>query len=75
VFFTGLLPQFGASFAALVLLGLMFSTMTFGWLCCYSLAVDRMGDLLRRSRVRRVLDAVSGTVLVAFGLRIATEQR
>lgn len=74
VFFTGLLPQLGSSFAALVLLGLLFCTMTFGWLCCYSLAVARMGDLLRRSRVRRALDAVTGAVLVAFGLRIAIER-
>jgi threonine/homoserine/homoserine lactone efflux protein len=73
VFFTGLLPQFGSSFAALVLLGLLFCAMTFGWLCCYSLAVARMGDLLRRSRIRRALDAVTGAVLVAFGLRIAIE--
>jgi threonine/homoserine/homoserine lactone efflux protein len=74
VFFTGLLPQSGSSFAALVLLGLLFCTMTFGWLCCYSLAVARMGDLLRRSRIRRTLDAATGAVLVAFGLRIAIER-
>ena len=74
VFFTGLLPQFGSSFAALVLLGLLFCTMTFGWLYCCSLAVARMGDLLRRSRIRRALDAVTGAVLVAFGLRIAIER-
>src|SRR5579859_5681821 len=74
VFFTGLLPQFGSSFAALVLLGLLFCTMTFGWLYCYSLAVAKMGDLLRRSRIRRALDAVTGAVLVAFGLRIAIER-
>jgi threonine/homoserine/homoserine lactone efflux protein len=75
VFFTGLLPQFGSSFAALVLLGLVFCAMTFIWLCSYSLAVARMGDLLRRSRIRRILDAMTGTVLMAFGLRIAIERR
>jgi threonine/homoserine/homoserine lactone efflux protein len=74
VFFTGLLPQFGSSFVTLVLLGLMFCAMTFGWLCCYSLAVARMGNVLRRSRIRRTLDAVTGAVLVAFGLRIAIER-
>lgn len=74
VFFTSLLPQFGTGFAALLLLGLAFCAMTFLWLACYAIAVARMGDLLRRSPVRRVLDAVTGCVLVALGVRLATEQ-
>ena len=76
VFFTSLLPQFGGtSFAALLALGLVFCTMTFVWLSAYGIAVARAGDVLRRPRVRRVVDAVTGTVLVAFGLRLATETR
>jgi threonine/homoserine/homoserine lactone efflux protein len=79
VFFTSLLPQFapngGASFAALLALGLVFCSMTMAWLTAYSLAVDRAGDVLRRPAVRRVLDAVTGAVLVALGLRLATERR
>jgi threonine/homoserine/homoserine lactone efflux protein len=74
VFFTSLLPQFGTSFAALALLGLVFCAMTFCWLACYALAVAKMGDLLRRSPAGRVLDAVTGTVLIALGVRLATEQ-
>jgi threonine/homoserine/homoserine lactone efflux protein len=76
VFFTSLLPQFGGtSFAALLGLGLVFCTMTFVWLSAYGAAVAKAGDVLRRPRIRRVLDAVTGTVLVAFGLRVATESR
>jgi threonine/homoserine/homoserine lactone efflux protein len=73
VFFTSLLPQFGASFAVLALLGLMFCTMTFLWLACYAMAVAKMGYLLRRSPAGRVLDALTGTVLIALGVRLATE--
>jgi threonine/homoserine/homoserine lactone efflux protein len=76
VFFTSLLPQFGGtSFAALLGLGLAFCTMTFVWLSAYGIAVARADDVLRRPSVRRRLDAVTGTVLVAFGLRLATEAR
>jgi threonine/homoserine/homoserine lactone efflux protein len=79
VFFTSLLPQFapagGGSFAAMFALGLVFCTLTFVWLSAYSAAVDRAGHVLRRSGVRRALDAVTGTVLVALGLRLATTQR
>jgi threonine/homoserine/homoserine lactone efflux protein len=74
VFFTSLLPQFGTHFAALTTLGLVFCTMTFLWLTCYVVAIAKMGALLRRSPVRRALDAVTGAVLVALGIRLATEQ-
>jgi threonine/homoserine/homoserine lactone efflux protein len=73
VFFTSLLPQFGTGFAALALLGLMFCAMTFLWLACYAVAVAKAGDLLRRSPARRVLGAVTGSVLVALGVRLAIE--
>jgi threonine/homoserine/homoserine lactone efflux protein len=76
LFFTSLLPQFGGtSFAALLALGLVFCTMTLVWLSAYGVVVAKAGDVLRRSRVRRALDAVTGTVLVAFGLRLAAETR
>ena len=76
VFFTSLLPQFGGtSFAALLGLGLVFCSMTLVWLAGYGVVVARAGDVLRRSRVRRALDGVTGAVLIAFGLRLATERR
>ena len=75
VFFTSLLPQFGSSFAVLSLLGLVFAAMTFTWLAGYAVAVARLGGVLRRARVRRALDAVTGAALIAFGLRLAAEQR
>ena len=77
IFFTSLLPQFatGPSFGALLLLGLVFSSLTLVWLTTYSFAVAKAGDFLRRSRVRRAIDGLTGVVLVALGLRLAAEQR
>jgi threonine/homoserine/homoserine lactone efflux protein len=75
VFFTSLLPQFGSSFAALLALGLVFCTMTLVWLTAYAFAVAKAGDVLRRPAVKRAFDAVFGAVLVALGLRLATEPR
>ncbi len=74
VFFTSLLPQFADTFVGLLGLGLLFSAMTLVWLSAYASAVARAGNVLRRPRVRRALDAVTGLVLVAFGLRLATER-
>jgi threonine/homoserine/homoserine lactone efflux protein len=70
VFFSSLLPQFAQSFAGLLLLGLTFAVMTLLWLS----VVARAGEILRRPRVRRVIDAVVGAVLIAFGARLAAER-
>lgn len=75
VFFTSLLPQFGAeAFGGLLALGLVFCSMTFVWLTAYAFVVARAGDVLRRPAIRRVFDAVLGAVLVALGLRLATDR-
>ena len=71
VFFTSLLPQFGSSFWSLLALGLCFCSLTLAWLSAYSFALAHAGDLLRRPRIRRSLDALTGTLLVAFGIRLA----
>jgi threonine/homoserine/homoserine lactone efflux protein len=77
IFFTSLLPQFATrpSFSALLVLGLVFSSLTLVWLTAYAFAVAKAGDVLRRSRIRRAIDGLTGAVLVALGLRLAAESR
>ena len=75
VFFTSLLPQFADSLAGLLALGLVFCALTLGWLSAYAVAVARAGDVLRRGRVRRWLDAVFGVALDAVGVRLAGADR
>jgi threonine/homoserine/homoserine lactone efflux protein len=75
VFFTSFLPQFappGASFGVLLVLGLVFCLMTLVWLAGYGAFVAQAGDVLRRPRIRRIMEGISGTVLIAFGVRLAT---
>jgi len=78
VFFASLLPQFATPgeglFAALMTLGLVFSVMTFLWLAAYAFVVAKAGEALRRPTIRRWIEAVTGTLLVALGLRIAAER-
>jgi threonine/homoserine/homoserine lactone efflux protein len=74
VFFTSLLPQFGTTFWTMFPLGLCFSALTLAWLAAYAVAVARARALLRRPQVRRMLDAVTGLALVAFGARLAAER-
>jgi threonine/homoserine/homoserine lactone efflux protein len=74
VFFTSLLPQFASSFAAMLALGVLFASFTLVWLSLYAVAVAKAAGFLRRSRVRRALDALTGVVLVALGLRLAVDR-
>ena len=79
VFFTSLLPQFapesGPRFVTFMALGLCFCAMTAAWLTAYAFAVARARTVFERPRIRRVVDGLTGAVLVALGLRLASEQR
>jgi threonine/homoserine/homoserine lactone efflux protein len=78
VFFTGLLPQFapdqGPAFATMLALGVVFAALTLAWLTLYATAVDTARAALQRPAVRRALDAVTGTALIALGVRVAAER-
>jgi threonine/homoserine/homoserine lactone efflux protein len=79
VLFTSLLPQFVAhgstTVAPFLLLGGLFVVMTFVWLSGFALAASRASSALRRPAVKRVLDRLTGVVLIGLGLRLATEHR
>ena len=61
--------------AQTLLFAAIFIAMGLVWLTSYALLVAKVGALLKRSVVRRVLNAVTGTVLTALGLRLAFERR
>lgn len=75
VFFATLLPQFapGGEFVALLALGLLFCSLTLAWLALYASAVAKATQMFA-GRVRRALDAATGVVLVALGVRLAAER-
>jgi threonine/homoserine/homoserine lactone efflux protein len=79
VFFASVLPQFTAPgqwmVSALVLLGLVFSTLTFVWLAVYAIAISTAGRWLHHSRVQRAIEAVTGTVLIGLGAKVAADAR
>ena len=79
VFFTSFLPQFihgqGSAIVPLLLLGGIFTALTFAWLAAYSLLVGHASDLIRRPRVRKTLDRFTGVVLIGFAVRLVFEHR
>ncbi len=78
-FFTSLLPQFAPhgepSFWPMLGLGLLFSLMTLAWLAAYVMVVAKGAEVLRRPRVRSAIEGATGAVLIALGVRVATESR
>jgi threonine/homoserine/homoserine lactone efflux protein len=75
VFMIAFYPQFvaadGPVFSTTALLGLLQITLETALYLTLAAGVARAGAWFRRPRVRRRLEVVSGTVLVALGLRIA----
>jgi len=79
IFYTTFLPQFIAPgqpvLATSLLLAAIHGVMGLIWLSWYAFMVARAGDVLRRPSIKRLLDRVTGVVLIAFGLRLAVERR
>ena len=77
--FTTLIPQFvdpgDPPVAQTLLLAAIFIGMGLVWLTSYALLVAKMGRLFERSALRRVLNAVTGAVLTALGVRLAATDR
>jgi threonine/homoserine/homoserine lactone efflux protein len=77
--FTTLIPQFvdpgAGAVAQTLLLAAIFIGLGLVWLVSYALVVGKVGALLKRSTVRRVLNALTGAVLTALGVRLAFERR
>jgi RhtB (resistance to homoserine/threonine) family protein len=79
IFFTSFLPQFvhgdGSPFGPLLALGVVFAALTLAWLAAYGIAVGHASAFIRRPRVRKTLDRITGVVLIGFGIRLAFERR
>jgi threonine/homoserine/homoserine lactone efflux protein len=77
--YTTLIPQFvSASDPALqrsLLLGAILSVIALAWYALCAYLVGGLSKLLARPGPRRLIQRVTGTVLVALGLRLAFERR
>lgn len=79
VFYITFLPHFIPADAPVVAFSLLLAVLhvleTLLWFAALILATDRLGRWLRRPAVARALDRLTGGVLIAFGLRLALEDR
>ena len=74
-FYPQFVPAHGPVFTTTALLGLLQVTLETTLYLALAAGVARAGAWFRRPRIRRRLDAVSGSVLVGLGLRVAISSR
>jgi len=79
VFYLAFLPQFinvgDPVFAKSLLLAGIHATMGLIWLIALAAVLDRARSIVTRPHIRRRLEAVSGTVLIGLGVRLALSER
>lgn len=78
VFYTGLLPSLAPSgmspHAGMAVLVLLHVALTLVWLGGYVLLLARARAFFERPVVRRVMDRITGVVLISFGVKVAAAQ-
>ncbi|MGA6167885.1 LysE family translocator [Amycolatopsis magusensis] len=74
-FYPQFVPAGRPLFATTAVLALIQVSIEIGLYLGLAAAVGRAGRWFRRSEIRRRLDAVSGTVLVALGVRMAVDSK
>jgi threonine/homoserine/homoserine lactone efflux protein len=79
VFYVTFLPQFVPDGVSIVpytmLLGAIHAFLGLLWLSILVAATSAIGQWLRKARVVRALDRLTGSVFIAFGLRLAADSR
>jgi threonine/homoserine/homoserine lactone efflux protein len=79
IFYSTFLPQFIGPGDPALLLSMLLAGVHIGlglvWLTAYAWLLDRAVNAFKGSRLRRALDVLTGTVLIALGLRLAAERR
>jgi threonine/homoserine/homoserine lactone efflux protein len=79
IFYLTLLPQFirpgDSVLARSLLLAAVHVVIGLVWLILYAYFLGRLSPVLRRPRVRRALEGITGTLLIAIGGRLAWDRR
>lgn len=78
VFFLTFLPQFVDpninSFFPLLVLGLIYTGLTFLYSLLFILLIDQISGFMQKHSTQKIIQGVSGAVLVGFGLKLAFEK-
>jgi RhtB (resistance to homoserine/threonine) family protein len=78
VFFLTFLPQFLAPnsepFWSFLLMGIIYTVLTFVWFFLYVFLLDKIRHFMKRPATQAVIESMTGVVLIGFGLKLALEK-
>ncbi|AMA74117.1 MULTISPECIES: LysE family translocator [Aneurinibacillus] len=79
IFFLTFLPQFLTSgsnpFLQFLIMGITYTVLTIIWFLLYVNLIDSISVWMKKTSTQRVIQGISGLVLVAFGIKLALERR
>ena len=78
VFFLTFLPQFvntgSDPLAPFLLMGITYAVLTAVWFLLYIFLIDQISTFMKKPNTTKVLEALTGTVLIGFGIKLAFEK-
>lgn len=78
VFFLTFLPQFvdgmGDTFLPFLMMGLTYTVLTAMWFIFYVYLLDKISAFMKKPRTKTVIEGLTGTVLIGFGIKLALEK-
>jgi len=78
VFFLTFLPQFLApgadAFWSFLVMGIIYTVLTFVWFFFYVVLLDKVRNFMKRPSTQASIEAITGVVLIGFGIKLAFEK-
>ncbi len=78
VFFLTFLPQFvdgsNSTFFPFLLMGLIYTALTALWFIFYVYLLDKISTFMKKPMTKAVIEGLTGTVLIGFGIKLALEK-
>lgn len=79
VFFLTFLPQFinpkVHSWSQILLMGFTYMALTVIWFVFYILFIQRMNEYMKKPKTQKIIQGLTGVVLVGFAIKLAFERR
>jgi RhtB (resistance to homoserine/threonine) family protein len=78
VFFLTFLPQFvdagSNTFIPFLLMGITYTVLTAIWFFLYVLLINQVSAFMKKPKSQKIIEGITGTVLVGFGIKLALEK-
>jgi RhtB (resistance to homoserine/threonine) family protein len=78
VFFLTFLPQFvvhgSNTLFPFLIMGITYTVMTAIWFLLYVYLIDHISAFMKRPKMKKIIEGITGTILIGFGIKLAMER-